>query len=126
MSERCENCGRAIGALETAQLWNERVVCVDCRRKLDAEWLPARATPPPPHRATQRPPMMPVQINVQPTPVYVPVGVPIERGDNFFLLALGIVMVVASVCVLPFSLLWAGIVFVISFIILIVGAVTGW
>ncbi len=32
--ESCENCGRAIGNLEPAHLYNKRVVCNDCSEKL--------------------------------------------------------------------------------------------
>ena len=58
--DKCENCGRAIGALETPSLWDDHVVCVQCRgdlsksRQHDAKQQAvayARATvpsPPPP------------------------------------------------------------------------------
>ena len=32
--EACANCGRTIGKLEAAHLWNERVVCAECHGKL--------------------------------------------------------------------------------------------
>lgn len=43
--ETCENCGKAIGKLESAQIWGDAVVCANCRRQLESESLPAeRAT----------------------------------------------------------------------------------
>lgn len=32
--ESCGNCGRMIGALEVAHVWEGHVVCADCRAKL--------------------------------------------------------------------------------------------
>ena len=32
--EACANCGRTIGKLEAAHLWNEQVVCAECHGKL--------------------------------------------------------------------------------------------
>lgn len=32
--EICENCGRAIGNLETPTLWRDRVVCGECHKRL--------------------------------------------------------------------------------------------
>jgi len=43
--EACANCGRAIGKLETAHLWNERVVCADCYGKLTGASAAAVAPP---------------------------------------------------------------------------------
>jgi ribosomal protein L37AE/L43A len=40
--EACENCGRSIGKLETAHVWNESIVCDACQKVL------AAAEPPPP------------------------------------------------------------------------------
>ncbi len=38
--ERCENCGREIGTLETAHVWREQVVCGSCRGALAVEDAP--------------------------------------------------------------------------------------
>ena len=38
--ERCENCGRVIGELETAHVWREKVVCNACRSALAVEDVP--------------------------------------------------------------------------------------
>lgn len=35
--DTCENCGRAIGKLETPQIDQEHVVCMECKRKLVAD-----------------------------------------------------------------------------------------
>jgi len=32
--ETCENCGRAIGKLETPRVWQDRVVCGECMPRL--------------------------------------------------------------------------------------------
>lgn len=32
--EKCENCGCAIGSLETPMVWGDRVVCGDCHGRL--------------------------------------------------------------------------------------------
>ena len=33
-AEKCENCGREIGKLETPQLWQEHIVCPTCAKAL--------------------------------------------------------------------------------------------
>jgi len=33
-NDKCENCGRAIGRLETPQIWQEHVVCNQCAKTL--------------------------------------------------------------------------------------------
>ena len=38
--EACANCGRAIGKLEAAHVWNEQVVCADCHGKLAGATTP--------------------------------------------------------------------------------------
>lgn len=38
--EKCENCGREIGTLETAHVWREQVVCGSCRGALAVEDAP--------------------------------------------------------------------------------------
>jgi hypothetical protein len=59
MSEQCENCGRLIGALETPHIYEDHVVCRQCKDKLSVPRPPAlpsiarpteirRASPPPP------------------------------------------------------------------------------
>lgn len=40
--ERCANCERQIGNLETPYLWQERVVCAECHSRLS----PAKVMPP--------------------------------------------------------------------------------
>jgi hypothetical protein len=50
--EKCANCGRKIGELETPHLWRERVVCGQCvaivrRAELDYASPPAAEQPPP-------------------------------------------------------------------------------
>jgi len=45
-NEICENCRRAIGALEPAHLWNDRVVCAECLARLSAsQWPTPTARP---------------------------------------------------------------------------------
>ena len=34
--EKCENCGGIIGAIESPMVWNERVVCAACFKRLSA------------------------------------------------------------------------------------------
>lgn len=46
--ERCSNCGRAIGPLETACLWQDQVVCFECRKRLDENALALEEPLPPP------------------------------------------------------------------------------
>jgi ribosome-binding protein aMBF1 (putative translation factor) len=38
--ENCENCGRAIGKLEMAHVWSERVVCRECHTRLNTQNAP--------------------------------------------------------------------------------------
>lgn len=45
--ETCENCGRIIGNLETPHAWRERVVCAECRQRLDRNATPEVPPPPP-------------------------------------------------------------------------------
>ena len=61
--EKCDNCGAAIGDLETPHVWNNHVVCQTCHIKLNAG---SAAVPLPP--ATPIPPTPPI-----PTP---PHGMP--------------------------------------------------
>lgn len=67
--ETCENCGGAIGKLETPRVWNDVVVCVSCHAKLSA--------PETSGMAVQRPPQIQrvIQPIVQPVvyhnPAYV-------------------------------------------------------
>jgi hypothetical protein len=35
--EKCSNCDRAIGRLETPQVWKESVVCAECHARLEAQ-----------------------------------------------------------------------------------------
>jgi len=50
--ETCENCGREIGKLEKAYLWQDHVVCADCHARLAAQ----SAETPPPQPASSREP----------------------------------------------------------------------
>jgi len=50
--ETCENCGREIGKLEKAYLWQNHVVCADCNARLAAQSEEA----PPPQPASPREP----------------------------------------------------------------------
>jgi len=45
-NEICENCQRAIGVLEQANLWNGRVVCAECLAHLNALQWPIPAARP--------------------------------------------------------------------------------
>jgi hypothetical protein len=45
VGERCENCGREIGKLETPMLWNDRIVCVKCRIALAEAYVASQAHP---------------------------------------------------------------------------------
>jgi uncharacterized membrane protein YidH (DUF202 family) len=49
--EKCANCGRQIGELETPQIWRDNVVCSLCRIQLEAGAAP-QASPPTPAVAT--------------------------------------------------------------------------
>jgi hypothetical protein len=40
--ETCENCHKAIGALETPHLWRQHVVCAKCHRELADGSTPAQ------------------------------------------------------------------------------------
>jgi predicted RNA-binding Zn-ribbon protein involved in translation (DUF1610 family) len=52
IERKCENCGRAIGRLETVQLWQNHVVCNDCHARLaPPEPAPEKRKP----RATKKP-----------------------------------------------------------------------
>ena len=51
MAGVCENCGVAIGKLETAHVWGESVVCTACHRKLSPDGTGA-AGPMIAHRAS--------------------------------------------------------------------------
>jgi|GEM_PF-5113869 len=44
--EDCENCGTRIGKLETPHLWQERVVCAECHKKLTVASARSMASPP--------------------------------------------------------------------------------
>lgn len=44
--ETCENCGRAIGKLETPHLHGEHVVCLECKQRLSAPVESISAPPP--------------------------------------------------------------------------------
>ena len=45
MSEKCANCHRTIGSLETPFLFRESVVCAECNAKLTGTTPPAIASP---------------------------------------------------------------------------------
>lgn len=73
-AETCENCGAPIGALESAHVWKERVVCAACHARLSPATPPA-PTPVIPY-ATPTPPM--------PTPPPAPPGIlPRATGPMF-------------------------------------------
>jgi hypothetical protein len=46
--EACENCGHAIGGLETPRVWQDHVVCAACHAKLTAGTGIAAPPPVPP------------------------------------------------------------------------------
>lgn len=50
MADKCENCGKSIGKMETPYLWNEKVVCLDCHNwfssRADSSIQPASVPPP--------------------------------------------------------------------------------
>jgi hypothetical protein len=48
--EACKNCGRPIGQLQTAHLWQGEVVCESCRRTLEEDDIVTLTDPlaPPP------------------------------------------------------------------------------
>ena len=54
--EACANCGRAIGKLEAAHIWNEQVVCAECHGKLAG--APAAAGAPPAVPTSVAPPVV--------------------------------------------------------------------
>ena len=58
--EKCHNCDRAIGRMEQAYLWQEKVVCAACYARLSAPALPQPACPRPPQPPPQQPPPLPL------------------------------------------------------------------
>lgn len=43
----CENCGGAIGKLETPRVWNDQCVCASCHSKLSGNLEMTAPAPPP-------------------------------------------------------------------------------
>ena len=39
-TDKCENCGRSIGNLETPHVWQDHVVCADCIKRLETAKVP--------------------------------------------------------------------------------------
>lgn len=47
MAEKCENCGSAIGKLETPFVYQDSIVCVTCYEKINSGRRQAASSPPP-------------------------------------------------------------------------------
>ena len=39
-TDKCENCGRSIGKLETPHVWQDHIVCADCIKRLETAKVP--------------------------------------------------------------------------------------